>query len=61
MGKKTWIKPQLISLARCQPPEAVLSVCKYGSGSGDPTNYCTGCVQFAAPASCDECDLASIS
>ena len=45
MDKKVWIKPELVSLTRCKPEEAVLSACKFWSSSGDPTTYCTGCLQ----------------
>jgi hypothetical protein len=32
MGKKSWIKPELIVLVRNKPEEAVLALCKGGEG-----------------------------
>jgi hypothetical protein len=60
MDKKTWIKPELISLTRCRPEEAVLDVCKYGQISPDPSTNCTGCVQGTV-GDCTRCEQYSSS
>lgn len=56
MDKKTWTKPELISLTRCGPEEAVLAACKYGSTLSDPVTVCVGCVGQVASYVCFECD-----
>jgi hypothetical protein len=47
LEKKPWQKPQLVSLVRRDPQEAVLDVCKasLGAASGDPSTSYTGCSQ----------------
>ena len=55
MEKKTWQKPELISLTRCKTPEAVLSTCKYYQMSGDPGTNCAGCLQDSQDHPCDDC------
>jgi|PlaIllAssembly_1097288.scaffolds.fasta_scaffold2900200_1 hypothetical protein len=53
MDKKSWQKPELISLTRCNPEEAVLDTCKYTMLSGDPGTNCTGCLEVSNV--CEEC------
>ena len=56
MEKKTWQKPELISLERVKPQESVLNTCKHWSINGDPTTDCTGCNAWApAPSYCAYC------
>lgn len=54
MEKKAWRKPELISLTRCKPAEAVLTTCKYYMMSGDPGTNCAGCLVDGAHP-CDVC------
>lgn len=60
MEKKTWQKPELISLERTKPQESVLTTCKYGDAPGDPGTSCSGCRQPSG-LGCNECDLLNIS
>jgi hypothetical protein len=59
MDEQTWQKPELISLTRSEPQEAVLTACKYGDVPGDPTAYYFGCTQPGAL--CMACDTVSVT
>lgn len=60
MEKKTWQKPELIALTRCQPQEAVLTFCKFDDLPSDPATYCVGCV--GVPVNyCGSCDIHGLS
>lgn len=48
--KKTWVKPELIVLARTQPEEAVLLTCKYAMLSGDSETGYWSCMMQGDPS-----------
>ena len=64
---KTWQTPKLIVLVRNDPQEAVLSVCKAGTGpvlaaAVEPSAYYLGCTQSPVMANTPVClDCSSIS
>ena len=58
--KKIWQKPELISLARCKPAEAVMATCKWFGGTGDPTLSCGGCLTTTS-IPCQNCSGSSES
>lgn len=60
MEKKSWIKPELISLTRCKSPESLLTLCKWFSSSGDPVLNCSGCQQEMANP-CQDCSALGAS
>jgi len=60
MEKKTWMKPEPISLTRCKPQESLLTLCKWHSSSGDPVLNCTGCQQEVSNP-CQDCSALGIS
>jgi hypothetical protein len=59
LEKKQWQTPQLISLVRRDPQEAVLVVCKtlFGGGGSDPSDWYAGCLTTWPdnPSMCQPC------
>ena len=54
MKKKSWSEPELIVLVRGTPEEAVLSACKYTTGSNVSTTY-LGCMDSPILACAQPC------
>jgi hypothetical protein len=57
--KREWERPRLISLVRSRPEEAVLSACKYTSGTGaaGPSAAYNRCTTGASWRCTSECSI----
>lgn len=62
MEKKTWHRPELISLTRTKPQESVLSTCKLAQIQGTgPSSTDSACILWTSLPGCLACTQADVS
>jgi len=55
MERKVWTTPTLVTLARGEPQEAILTACKSETVRGGPNEILQSCETFRTQSECTNC------